>query len=246
MQLKLRDLNISHKFADIHSRLRAGPRISYLRDWIYGGIDGAVTTFAIVAGVVGAELSAGVVVVLGIANLLADGFSMAASNYSGTKAEIDDYNRVLEVEKRHIRQHPEGEREEVRQIFSNKGYSGEELDEIVKLITTHEDMWLETMMAEEYGLSNVQRSPIRAALATFLAFLVCGAVPLLPYFLGLSSGAVVAATMTGIVFLLIGAVKSLWSTWSWWVSALETFVIGMSAAGLAYFVGAALRGLVGA
>jgi VIT1/CCC1 family predicted Fe2+/Mn2+ transporter len=242
----MRDLNHSHKFADIHSRLSVGPRISYLRDWIYGGIDGAVTTFAIVAGVVGAELSTGVVVVLGIANLLADGFSMAASNYSGTKAEIDDYNRVLEVEKRHIRQHPEGEREEVRQIFSNKGYSGEELDEIVNLITTHEDMWLETMMAEEYGLSNVQRSPIRAALATFLAFLVCGAVPLLPYFLGLSSGAVVAATMTGIVFLLIGAVKSLWSTWSWWVSALETFVIGMSAAGLAYFVGAALRGLVGA
>lgn len=241
----MRDFNHSHKFNDIHSRLSAGPKISYLRDWIYGGIDGAVTTFAIVAGVVGAELSAGVVVVLGIANLLADGFSMAASNYSGTKAEIDDYKRVLEVEKRHIRQHPEGEREEVRQIFANKGYSGEELDEIVTLITTHEDMWLETMMAEEYGLSNVQRSPIKAALATFWAFLLCGAVPLVPYFLGLSSGAIVAAVMTGVVFLMIGAAKSLWSTWSWWTSALETFAIGMSAAGLAYLVGAGLRGLVG-
>ncbi|MCF4098028.1 VIT1/CCC1 transporter family protein [Maritalea mediterranea] len=241
----MRDLDHSHKFSDIHSRLSVGPKISYLRDWIYGGIDGAVTTFAIVAGVVGAELTAGVVVVLGIANLLADGFSMAASNYSGTKAEIDDYKRMLEVEKRHIRQHPEGEREEVRQIFANKGYSGEELDEIVTLITTHEDMWLETMMTEEYGLSNVQRSPVKAALATFWAFLLCGAVPLLPYFLGLPAGALIAAVMTGIVFLIIGAVKSLWSTWSWWVSALETFAIGMSAAGLAYLVGAGLRGLVG-
>lgn len=241
----MRDLDHSHHFADIRSRLSAGPRISYLRDWIYGGIDGAVTTFAIVAGVVGAELSTGVVVVLGIANLLADGFSMAASNYSGTKAEIDDYHRVLKVEKRHIRQHPEGECEEVRQIFSNKGYSGAALDDIVNLITSHEELWLETMMAEEYGLSNVQRSPIRAALATFFAFIICGAVPLLPYFLGLNSGAMAAAVMTGIVFLIIGAVKSLWSTWSWWVSALETFAIGMSAAGLAYFVGVALRGMVG-
>lgn len=171
---------------------------------------------------------------------------MAASNYSGTKAEIDDYKRVLEVEKRHIRQHPEGEREEVRQIFANKGYAGEELDEIVTLITTHEDMWLETMMAEEYGLSNVQRSPVKAALATFWAFLACGSVPLIPYFLGLSSGAIVAAAMTGVVFLMIGAAKSLWSTSRWWTSALETFAIGMSAAGLAYLVGAGLRGLVGA
>ncbi|MEQ9125464.1 MAG: VIT1/CCC1 transporter family protein, partial [Alphaproteobacteria bacterium] len=73
----------AHDAASIRDRLAAGARPSYLRDWVYGAIDGAVTTFAIVAGVVGAELSASVVLVLGAANLFADGFSMAAANYTG-------------------------------------------------------------------------------------------------------------------------------------------------------------------
>ena len=67
-----------------------GPPARYLQDWVLGGIDGAVTTFAIVAGVVGAQLSTPIILILGLANLLADGFSMAAGNYSGVKAEKDD------------------------------------------------------------------------------------------------------------------------------------------------------------
>src|SRR5208282_1226275 len=111
-------LEHSHTRQAIHDRLARGPRSNYLRDWIYGGIDGAVTTFAIVAGVVGADLSASILLILGFANLLADGFAMAASNYSGTKAESDDYERVLAIEQKHIALVPDGEREEIRQIFS--------------------------------------------------------------------------------------------------------------------------------
>lgn len=241
----MRNLDHKHSHEAIKARLRNGPSISYLRDWIYGGIDGVVTTFAIVAGVVGAELSAGIVLILGVANLLADGFSMAASNYSGTKAEIDDYKRVRAAEIRHITEHPEGEREEVRQIFLAKGYEGAELDEIVHLVTSNQDMWLEVMLAEEYGISAVQRSPAKASIATFWAFVVCGAVPLIPYLFGLPASAALAAIMTGAVFLAIGAAKSLWSTASWYVSALETFAIGISAAGLAYAVGFILKTIVG-
>src|SRR5271170_7115601 len=105
-------LEHSHTREGIKARLARGPHSNYLRDWIYGGIDGAVTTFAIVAGVAGAELSATVVLVLGFANLLADGLAMAASNYSGTKAERDDYDRVLGIERKHIALVPDGEREE--------------------------------------------------------------------------------------------------------------------------------------
>ncbi|MCZ4271025.1 VIT1/CCC1 transporter family protein [Maritalea porphyrae] len=237
----MRQLDHKHSKEAIHQRLSNGPKISYLRDWIYGGIDGAVTTFAIVAGVVGAELSAAIVLILGVANLLADGFSMAASNYSGTKAEIDDYKRVRAAEIRHITDHPEGEREELRQIFSAKGFEGAELDEIVHLVTNNQEMWIEVMLTEEYGISAVQRSPARAAFATFMAFIICGAVPLVPYLFGLPASAVLAAVMTGFVFLAIGAAKSLWSTATWYMSALETFAIGMLAAGLAYAVGALLK-----
>jgi len=241
----MRKLDHKHSHEAIRKRLSTGPKISYLRDWIYGGIDGAVTTFAIVAGVVGAELSAAVVLILGVANLLADGFSMAAANYSGTKAEIDDYDRVRAAEIRHITDHPEGEREEIRQIFKAKGYEGAALDEIVHLVTSNQDMWLEVMLSEEYGLSAVQRSPTRAAIATFMAFIVCGAVPLIPYLFGMPGSAAFATVMTGAVFLAIGAAKSLWSTASWYVSALETFFIGIAAAGLAYAVGYFLKAMVG-
>src|SRR5688500_20164740 len=77
-----------HSPEAIRRRLESGPTHNYLRDWIYGGIDGAVTTLAVVTGVAGAQLSPWIILVLGFANLLADGFSMAASNYLGTKAEI--------------------------------------------------------------------------------------------------------------------------------------------------------------
>ena len=109
-------LEHSHTRQAIKERLARGPHTNYLRDWIYGGIDGAVTTFAIVAGVAGADLAATVVLVLGFANLMADGLAMAASNYSGTKAERDDYVRVLGIERKHIAMVPDGEREEIRRF----------------------------------------------------------------------------------------------------------------------------------
>ena len=94
----------------IAARLAGGPRINYLRDWVYGGIDGAVTTFAIVSGVVGAQLSTAVIVILGIANLIADGFSMAAGNYLATRTEHDELRHIEAIEHRHIDAWPEGER----------------------------------------------------------------------------------------------------------------------------------------
>jgi hypothetical protein len=95
-------LEHEHTADAISARLAEGARHNYLRDFIYGGIDGAVTTFAVVAGVTGAGLSPGIVVILGAANLVADGFSMAASNYLGTRAEKDDFRRLRAVEWRHI------------------------------------------------------------------------------------------------------------------------------------------------
>ena len=137
-------LEHEHTHEAIHQRLKQGARASYLRDWVYGGIDGAVTTFAVIAGVAGASLSARIVVVLGLANLVADGFSMAASNYSGTKTELDDAERLRTVERRHIRMAPEGEREEIRQILRNKGLSGEGFEAAVEAITSNEKIWVET------------------------------------------------------------------------------------------------------
>ncbi|HJZ79222.1 MAG TPA: VIT1/CCC1 transporter family protein [Pyrinomonadaceae bacterium] len=233
-----------HSVAAIQERLSAGPRHNYLRDWIYGGIDGSVTTFAVVTGVVGAHLSPVVIVIMGLANLMGDGFSMAASNFLGTRSEHDDVTRLEAIERRHIALAPEGEREEVRQIFAAKGFAGPDLERVVELITSDPDRWVRTMLTEEYGLPLQPRSAWMAAVSTFSAFAVCGLVPLLPFLLGINHGFIVSMILTGAVFFLIGSVKSLWSTAWWWRSGLSTLLVGGIAAGLAYVVGVFLKSLV--
>ncbi len=238
------DLEHDHDPAAIESRLAGGPKVNYLRDWIYGGIDGGVTTFAIVAGALGASLSPGIVIIMGVANLIADGFSMAASNFSATKAERDDYRRIREMEERHIALHPEGEREEIRQIYAAKGYRNSDLEAMVRLVTGRKRHWIDTMLAEEHGIALVQRSPVRAALSTMAAFVLCGAVPLVPFLLGLDHAPLIATFLVATVFFIIGSVKSRWSTQNWVQSGLETLTIGLVAALVAYLIGAALRDIV--
>lgn len=237
-------LEHGHSHDEIRDRLAADKRPNYVRDWVYGGIDGAITTFAIVAGVAGASLSAKVIVVLGIANLLADGFSMAASNFSGTKTELDDLHRLREIEIRHIRLAPEGEREEVRQILQSKGLSGKSLNDAVAAITADEEVWLDTMLREEYGVSQIMRQPWLSGLSTFLAFLLCGSVPLLPYLLSAENAFPISIAMTLVVFFAIGSAKSRWALSSWWASGIETLVIGVAAAGMAYGIGYLLGGII--
>lgn len=234
-----------HSPEAIRRRLETGPTHNYLRDWIYGGIDGSVTTLAVVTGVAGAQLSHWVILVLGFANLIADGFSMAASNYLGTKAELDDWRRLEHIEHRHIELEPEGEREEVRQIFERKGFEGADLQRIVELVTSDRERWVQTMLMDEYGLPHAVRSPWIAALSTFLAFLICGLVPLLPYLFGAPRSFPVSMALTGVVFFAIGSIKSRWSTSSWWHSGLTTLLVGAIAASLAYLTGDLLRRFFG-
>jgi VIT1/CCC1 family predicted Fe2+/Mn2+ transporter len=232
-----------HSPEAIRNRLSAGPRHSYLRDWVYGGIDGSVTTFAVVAGVVGGQLSPGVILVIGMANIIADGFSMAASNFLGTKTEHEEIKHLEEIENRHIDEFPEGEREEVRQIFKARGFEGEDLERVTELITSDRTRWVRTMLTEEYGLPKEVRSPWLAAISTFSAFIICGLAALIPFLFGLPFPLVFASILTGCVFFAIGSLKSLWSTVSWWRSGFGTLGVGSAAASLAYIVGVLLRGL---
>lgn len=224
----------------IRRRLDTGPTHNYLRDWIYGGIDGAVTTLAVVTGVAGAQLSSWVILVMGFANLFADGFSMAASNYLGTRAEQDDWRRLENIEHRHIDLEPEGEREEVRQIFERKGFEGADLQRMVELVTANRERWVRTMLMDEYGLPQSVRSPWIAAFSTFTAFLICGLVPLLPYLFRSAASFSMSIVLTGMVFFAIGSIKSRWSTSSWWHSGFMTLLVGGIAALLAYAVGSIL------
>lgn len=230
-------LEHGHSPREVTERLDAHTDSTPLRDAVFGGIDGTVTTFAIVAGVQGAGLAPGIIVALGLANVLADGFSMAAGNYSGTKAVADDRSRRWDVEKKHIRTNREGELEELDQILARKGLSGEVRKNAVKMISDDEDQWISLMLAEEYGLPATNPRPLRAALVIFIAFVAAGMFPILPFILGLSSAFGWSIAISGLTFFGIGAIKSSWSLTRWWRSGFETLLIGGTAATLAFVVG---------
>lgn len=227
----------------IRARLARGPKAHYLREWVYGGIDGVVTTFAIVAGVTGASLSPAIVVILGIANLIGDGFSMAAGAYSSAKTDVDNYERLRNVEEHHIDKYPEGEREEIRQIYAAKGFKGENLERVVQTIAKNKNVWVDVMMQEEYAVSPYQKTPLATGLHTFGAFVICGIMPLLPFVFALPHAFGLALFLSSLTFFGIGSFKSRWSVHRWWRQGLQTMVIGLIAAGIAFLVGYLLRGL---
>lgn len=233
-------LEHGHEPDEIAARLAPG-RPRYLRDAVYGAIDGAVTTFAIVAGVAGAGLPNTIIVVLGCANILADGFSMAAGNFAGTKAELDDRQRIIAVEERHILDHPEGEKEELRQILAIRGLSGDVLESAVEAIAAQKRKWIDFMITDEYGLPRDAPDPRRLALATFVAFLMAGTIPLAPFLLQTARPFDVSVAATLLTFFMIGATKSRWSLAPWWRSGFETLLIGSVAAAVAYVVGSLFR-----
>lgn len=239
-----------HSPAAIADRLAAGPSQVYLKDFVYGAIDGAVTTLAVVSGVAGGGLASSVIIVLGLANIFADGFSMAISNYLGTRAESQRLQSVRATEEGHIDLDPEGEREEIRQIYGGKGFSGQQLEEVVEVITSDRQRWVDAMVQEEYGLSLQGVNAGMAGFATFMAFLLSGSLPLIPFLLNwwreglIADPYRVSIGITMLAFFAVGAMKGRYVEQSWYRSGLETVVIGGIAALLAYGVGVLLGDLV--
>jgi VIT1/CCC1 family predicted Fe2+/Mn2+ transporter len=250
MTLSRKSLKQTHTPQAISERLAAGPSQIYLKDMIYGAIDGAITTFAIVSGVAGAGLSVGVIIIMGLANLLADGFSMAVSNYLGTRAENQRCETMRQHEYQEMELYPEGEREEVRQIYAMKGFSGKELDDLVTLVTSNKELWVNTMLQEEHGIGLDDTNPILAGVVTFIAFLIAGSLPLISFVVNwvapntIGSPYIFSSVVTLLAFFVVGLLKGKYVNQRWYVSGFETVLIGAVAASLAFSVGYFLNDLV--
>jgi VIT1/CCC1 family predicted Fe2+/Mn2+ transporter len=247
---RTRRVEAEHTPDAIRARLDQGPGRSALRDVVYGAIDGVVTTFAVVAGVAGAGLAARVVLILGVANLAADGFSMAVSNFLGLRAAHQQLERARREEERQVSLIPDGEREEIRQIFAAKGFEGKDLERVIDVITADRELWVSTMLSEELGLGGAEPSPLRAGAATLLAFVTVGSFPLLAFVFDAVFPGVLdhvfawSAAMTAVAFFAVGSLKSRFVEQAWWRAGLETLAVGGAAAVLAYAVGAFLKAVV--
>ncbi len=219
-------------------------------DFIYGSIDGAVTTFAIVAGVVGASLSPGIILILGFANLFADGFSMAAANYQAVKARNEFIEMKRKQEEWEIDNLEQQEKQEIRDIYEKKGFKDELLEEIVRIITSRRKVWVDTMMKEELGLIEDHKRPLDTSFSTFIGFNIIGLIPLLPFVILISfgigpnsEGFIFSVTSTLVAFFLVGMIKGKIVRKSMIRSGLFTAIIGGIAASVAYFIGYLLQSL---
>ena len=220
----------------------------YISEFVYGGIDGAITTFAVVAGAEGANLGITVVIILGMANLIAVGFSMSVGNFFSTKASRDNFDRHKAREYWEVENLGKTEKEEIRQIYEAKGFKGELLNQVVEVITSDKDVWVDTMMKEELEMTQDGKTPIKTASVTFLSFIVVGAIPLLAYiFAGFDSGIagpelfLYSSMLTGIALTLVGSLKSVVTERNILAGIAETLLLGGLAATLAYFVGDVLE-----
>jgi len=164
---------------------------AYIAEFVYGANDGIVTTFAVVAGVAGASLSPSIVLVLGAANLFADGFSMGMSNYLSRQSEMAYRER----------------------------------------------------RGDDAGEDPDGKTPARTAFATFVAFVVAGVMPLVPYVFVVEPAFPAAVAVTGVTFFVVGASRSLVTDRGWLRSGGEMFAIGMLAALVAFVVGDVLAGV---
>ncbi len=220
----------------------------YIQDIVYGGNDGIVTTFAVVAGTVGAQLPDVIIIVLGLANLIADGSSMATGSFLSKRSERDQYRRIRHEELLEIQQIPDMERAEIRSIYGAKGFAGADLDRAVAVVTSNNETWASEMMLGEHGMTeDAYANPLLHAVATFCAFVLFGFIPLIPYFLGVdpASRFAVAATATMAALLLLGLSRSIVTRERWIRGPLEVLSVGAIGAGIAYGIGVLLRSAVG-
>ena len=239
-----------HHEAHLHGKNSALARFQeYIGEFIYGGIDGSVTTFAVVAGAAGANLDSAVVIILGFANLFADGFAMSVGSYLSTKSEKQNYDKHKAIEYWEVDHLPEKEREEIREIYQAKGFEGELLEQVVAKITEDKDRWVDVMMKEELEMTEETKSPFQMGLVTFISFLLMGFIPLIVYVIDYTRGFeadlfLYSSVLTFITFGAIGFAKSYVTATSKVRGVLETLFLGGSAAVLAYYVGVLLESMI--
>jgi len=235
--MKKKDAHPQRDKVDILAR--ENHRGNRLSDVILGGQDGLVNVLGVILGVAAASQDIRIVLAGGLAATFAESISMAAVAYTSKVAERDFYFSELEREKREIKEVPHLEVEEIREIYRRKGFKGNLLEEIVKVITSDEKIWLETMMRDELQLSPVEnKRPLNAALVVGLSAVVGSFIPLWPFFfLPIQAGIWTSMIVSTIALFLVGVIKAKLTVGNWGKSGIEMAIIGMVSALAGYGVG---------
>jgi len=209
---------------------------------ILGGQDGIVNVLGLVLGVAAASGSPRIIIAAALSTTFAESLSMAAVSYTSTQADRDFYNGQMEREKDHIQRFTEIEREEIRQIYQLKGFSGKQLDEIVSTITSDVKRWVDVMLAEELKLSPVEEGGlIRTAAIVGVAAVIGSLIPVIPFFgLPVWVATYSSIALAGVTLFIVGAYKAKVTVGAWWKSGLQLLGIGLVTALIGYAIGTAV------
>jgi VIT1/CCC1 family predicted Fe2+/Mn2+ transporter len=222
------------------SRHREGHRkTNWLRDVILGGQDGLVHILGIILGVIAGGGSNTVLLAAGFAAAITESISMGAVGYTSTVSQRDYYQAERAREEAEIDAMPEAERQEIRDIYASKGFTGDLLDRVVDTITANRDSWLATMMDEELHLQPVQSADIfRSSVVITVATLIGHLIPLLPFvWLDRTPALVLAIVLSAIVLFGVGVYSAVTLVGDWRKSGLRMLLIGLGAAGLGFLIG---------
>ena len=235
--IKTSDEILHHDYQDPHRRE------SSLSDVILGGQDGIVNVLGIILGMAAATGDARLVIVAGLAATFAESVSMAAVAYTSTLADADFYESEREREYRHIQEVPSVEEDEIREIYSRKGFKGDLLDRIVSTITANHDVWVAVMMAEEHMLTPVNRKgALKSALIVGISAIIGSLIPIIPFlFFPVSVSMWLSVIITAITLFIVGAYKAHIYVGNPGKSGLEMAAIGTLSALIGYLVGMILK-----
>lgn len=218
-----------------------------IREVVFGMNDGLVSTLAFVSGVTGALASSRIVVITGLAATVAGAISMALGAYIASKSQQEFFESEIQREKREMAELPEEEREEVRQLYQAKGFSGPELEMVVHRITSNPQVWLKVMMEEELGLMAERfEDPRRAGGIMGISFILGAMAPLLPYFFFESTAALLLSFLLSLATLFgVGVAKTRLTLRPWLPSGLEMLAVGAVAFSVSLGIGKLISLLLG-
>jgi vacuolar iron transporter family protein len=209
----------------------------WIRDVTLGANDGLVSILTLLAGVAAAT-SGRTVLLAGIAGLVAGAISMGVGAFVSAKAYRAFYRKELAREIQEMRELPDRERDEIREIYRDRGFEGQELEMVVRRITSDPQVWLKVMMQEELGLSAQFARPLGAAGVVFVAFLAGGIVPVLPFVWGEGIGALmVSFVATAAALVLAGWIRTRFTGEQPVRAAAELVGMATIGVGVAYGIG---------
>lgn len=214
----------------------------WLRPAVFGAMDGLVSNFALIMGVVGGT-SAGdtkPIVLAGLAGLAAGAFSMAAGEYTSVASQSEFALAQIEIERDEIRDNNGAEMAELASMYVDKGVDEDVAREMAAQIHKDPEKAVRVHAREEFGVDvDDLASPMLAAVSSFLAFAVGALIPLMPYLLGVQSPWLAIGISLTALFGC-GALVTRLTSRSWWFGGVRQLLLGGSAAGLTYLVGEAV------